>query len=96
MTKVISPSLLRKQVEEGKKIHELVEYYDLPVLQMRKALKALDLKIRKFHAPKFVFEETDLESQELVFESSTKLKKNVEEVQEEIQEEVALPNYSII
>jgi hypothetical protein len=57
MAVTIVPSTLRQQVEEGWKLKALAEHYDLPDAQMKKALKALNLTIRKFHAPKFVFAE---------------------------------------
>jgi hypothetical protein len=53
----IVPSVLKAQVEEGWKLKPLAEHYGLPVAQMTKALRALGLKIRKFHAPKFTFVE---------------------------------------
>lgn len=52
----IVPSVLKKQVSEGMKLTELVAYYNLPTTQMKKALKQLDLRIKKFYAPKFEFD----------------------------------------
>ena len=45
----------------------------MPVAQMKKALKALNLTIRKFHAPKFTFVEENVEEPqtEVVQEFST-------------------------
>ena len=51
----IVPSVLKQQVEDGMKLVALQEHYKLPATQMKAALKGLGLKIRKFHAPKFVF-----------------------------------------
>lgn len=63
----IVPSVLKNQVEEGMKLKELASFYGLPETQMKKALQAQGLKIRKFHAPKFVFlEEEQNEVQEVV------------------------------
>jgi hypothetical protein len=73
----IRPSVLKAQVEEGWKLKPLAEHYGLPVAQMSKALKALGLTIRKFHAPKFAFVEESVE--EIVV--------NAEEVVEEFQTE---------
>lgn len=53
----IKPSVLREQVETGMKLDELASHYGLPKAQMKKALGQLGLKIRRFHGPKFVFEE---------------------------------------
>lgn len=56
-TITIVPSELKKQVEEGMKKDALAAHYGLSISQMGKALKALNLTIRKFHAPAFVFAE---------------------------------------
>lgn len=63
MAITIVPSILRKQVEEGKKLNDLTEYYGLSTLQMKKALKDLGLKIRKFRKPSYIFVE-EVEEQE--------------------------------
>lgn len=57
----IVPSVLKQQVEEGWKLKPLAEHYGLPVAQMKKALQALGLTIRKFHLPKFEFVNEDQE-----------------------------------
>lgn len=57
MAVTIVPSVLRQQVEEGWKLKALAEHYGLPDAQMKRALKAQNLTIRKFHNPKFVFAE---------------------------------------
>lgn len=49
----IQASVLKQQVEEGKKLKDLCEIYSLPQSQMKRALQQLGLKIRKFHLPKF-------------------------------------------
>lgn len=51
----ITPSVLRKQVEQGMKLDALAEHYGLPKTQMKNALKQLGLKIRRIQEPKFVF-----------------------------------------
>jgi hypothetical protein len=59
----INPVILKAQVEEeGLKLEALAEHYNLSANQMRAALKQLNLKIRKFHHPKFVFVYTDEEN----------------------------------
>ena len=55
----INPKVLAQQVEDGLKLDALAEFYGLPKTQMRKALKQLDLKIRRFHKPLFEFEEVE-------------------------------------
>ena len=71
MTQVqIVPRVLKHQVEEGWKLKPLAEHYGLPEAQMKKALKSLNLKIRNFHAPKFVF----------VDETCDKIEDNVEQI----------------
>ena len=56
----IVPSVLKEQVEKGMKKKELANYYNLPMTQMTKVLQQANLKIRKFHEPKFIFvEETE-------------------------------------
>jgi len=59
MIVTIIPDILRQQVAEGWKLKTLAEHYNLPNTQIKKALKALDLTIRKFHSPKFVFAEEE-------------------------------------
>jgi hypothetical protein len=51
----ITPSVLKKQVEEGMKLDALAKHYGLPKTQMKNALKQLGLKIRRLQEPKFVF-----------------------------------------
>lgn len=55
----IVPSVIREQIEGGMKKKELAEYYGLPMAQMTKALQTMGLKIRKFHAPKFIIAEEE-------------------------------------
>lgn len=49
----IDIDLLTQQVSEGKKREELAQYWGLNISQMKNALTAAGLKIRKFHAPAF-------------------------------------------
>ncbi len=51
----IDLELLTQQVEEGKKREELAQYWGLNISQMKNALKAAGLTIRKFHKPAFEF-----------------------------------------
>ena len=57
----INLSTLRQQVQEGWKKTKLAEHYELPVAQMTQVLKQAGLKIRKFHAPKFILVDDSLE-----------------------------------
>lgn len=50
----IIKAVLAEQVEAGWKKPALAEHYGLPVSQMTQVLKDCGLKIRKFHAPKYV------------------------------------------
>lgn len=83
----IVPSVLRQQVEEGWKLKPLAEHYGLPASQMKKALQAQGLTIRKFHNPKFVFAEEateqEVEAQEVTDINETlETENSVEEVVE--------------
>lgn len=49
----IKISFLEEQVESGMKIKELAQFYELPVAQMKKALKQANLRIRSFRKPQF-------------------------------------------
>lgn len=49
----IKVSTLKEQVESGMKLKELAEFYELPVSQMKKALKQANLRIRSFRRPQF-------------------------------------------
>lgn len=86
MSKIqIRPSILKEQIENGAKLKDLVEIYELPMSQMRGILKELGFKIRKFHEKKYeilydeenLFEEeklpapTTIENYETVEESNT-------------------------
>ena len=53
----ISKSDLTQKVNDGWKKPQLAEYYGLPVTQITQALQQAQLKIRKFHKPKFVLVE---------------------------------------
>lgn len=75
----INQKTLEAQVEKGMKKQELAELYNLPVAQMTKVLQSAGLKIRKFHAPKFILvdeeEVEDVEKEEVT--------QDVEETSEE-------------
>jgi hypothetical protein len=89
MTQVqIVPRVLKQQVEEGWKLKPLAEHYGLPEAQMKQALKALGLQIRKFHAPKFVFvDETIEDNAEQVLET---IVHDAEEIVPEISNQTQL------
>lgn len=57
----INVSTLRQQVEEGWKKVRLAEHYGLPVAQMTQVLKDAGLRIRKFHAPKYILVDSSVE-----------------------------------
>jgi len=76
----IVPSVLKQQVEEGWKLKPLAEHYGLPVAQMKKALQALDLTIRKFHLPKFEFVNEDQEEVQVIEDINDTVVLEVEEV----------------
>lgn len=73
----IVKEVLEQQVQDGWKKNALAEHYGLPVAQMTKVLKDCGLKIRKFHAPKYV-----LVSEEEVTENTAV---NETEVEENVQ-----------
>lgn len=77
----IVPSVLRKQVGDGMKLVPLAEHYNLPVAQMKKALKTLNLKIRNFQEPKFVFTE-ELTQEVLDLEVESTYVPSPQEIQE--------------
>lgn len=54
MAKEIVYEELKAFIDEGKKKEELAEIYELPMSQVTKLLQQAGLKIRKFHAPKFI------------------------------------------
>lgn len=49
----IVKSVLAQEVQDGWKLKALAEKYELPVSQMKQALRQANLTIRKFHNPKF-------------------------------------------
>ena len=95
MAVTIVPSTLRQQVEEGWKLKALAEHYGLPDAQMKKALKALNLTIRKFHNPKFVFAEEQTTGQEVVVEDIIAMEaeeiNHVVETENTVEENVEAP-----
>lgn len=60
----ISLAEIAKKVEEGWKKPALAEHYGLPVSQMTKILKDANIRIRKFHEPKY----TIIDDREIVNE----------------------------
>lgn len=86
----IVPSVLKQQVEEGWKLKPLAEHYGLPVTQMKKALQALNLTIRKFHLPKFEFVNEDQEEVQVIEDINDTVVSGVEivAVQEPVVDEV--------
>ena len=79
----IDPAVLAKQVEEGMKKDALAAHYGLNISQMGAALKAQGLKIRKFHAPAFVFVTDDVATEEIDNPATTEVADAPEEVAEE-------------
>ena len=79
----INVATLTKQVEEGMKKAALAEHYGIPVSQMTVALKQAGLKIRKFHAPAFVFVTDDVATEEIDNPATTEVVDAPEEVEEE-------------
>ena len=51
---VINPEIVAEQVRIGWKKDQFAKHYDMPITQVTNMLKALGLKIRKFHKPAFV------------------------------------------
>lgn len=51
----IKKSVLTQQVQDGWKRKALAEHYEIPEMQMAQVLRQAGLKIRKFHAPKYLF-----------------------------------------
>lgn len=82
MAVTITKQDLEQKVQEGWKKKALAEHYGLPVAQMTKVLQQAGLRIRKFHAPKFVLVD------EAVDETSENYERAIEDIPVEIQEEV--------
>ena len=61
----------------------LAAHYGLNISQMGAALKAQGLKIRKFHAPAFVFVTDDVATEEIDNPATTEVADAPEEVAEE-------------
>ena len=82
---VINPEIVTEQVRIGWKKDQFAKHYDMPVTQVTNMLKALSLKIRKFHKPAFVIggsiTTTDVPQQ------NTETQETVEEVAEINQED---------
>lgn len=81
---VINPEIVAEQVRIGWKKDQFAKHYDMPMTQVTNMLKALGLKIRKFHKPAFVIggsiATTDVPQQ------NTETQETVEEVAEVNQE----------
>ena len=81
---VINPEIVAEQVRIGWKKDQFAKHYDMPITQVTNMLKALGLKIRKFHKPAFVIggsiATTDVPQQ------NTGTQETVEEVAEVNQE----------
>lgn len=90
MAVTIVPSVLRQQVEEGWKLKALAEHYGLPDAQMKRALKAQNLTIRKFHNPKFVFAEEEQTTGQIIQEAANEVVERI--VGEEINHVVETEN----
>ena len=90
----IKKSVLTQQVEDGWKRKALAEHYGLPEAQMAQVLRAAELQIRKFHAPKYLFvDDTEGETTEGIIEGNdVVVGEDVNVLQEDTQqEEVTTP-----
>lgn len=93
----IIPSVIKNQIDSGWKMSQLKEHYGLPETQMKLVLKQLNLTIRKFHMPKFVILEENVEEVQQVPETEyivedvaevaeiTEVTQNTEEIVETVQ-----------
>ena len=67
----IKKSVLTQQVQDGWKRKALAEHYEIPEMQMAQVLRRAGLKIRKFHAPKYLFvDDTEGETTEGIIEGN--------------------------
>ena len=80
----ISMSDLKARVEAGEKRDALAEHYGLPKQQMSNLLKQAGLKIRKFHAPKFVLVDDTVQPTSEVVETVVEDAQVVEAPQDEV------------
>lgn len=92
----IKKSVLTQQVEDGWKRKALAEHYEIPEMQMAQVLRRAGLKIRKFHAPKYLFvDDTEGETTEGIIEGNdVVVGEDVNVLQEDTQqqqEEVTTP-----
>ena len=87
----IKKSVLTQQVQDGWKRKALAEHYEIPEMQMAQVLRRAGLKIRKFHAPKYLFvDDTEGETTEGIIEGNDEVVgEDVNVLQEEnTQEEI--------
>ena len=85
-TKKVSLKTLKEQVEKGMKKEELAKFYNLPVAQVTKMLKAAGLKIRKFHEPAFELINDEFIEEPIVSENQEVSNENV--IEEKDNEEI--------
>lgn len=96
---VINPEIVAEQVRIGWKKDQFAKHYDMPMTQVTNMLKALGLKIRKFHKPAFVIggsiattdvPQQNTETQETVEEVNQE-NNNSEFVQEQTEQDLETP-----
>ena len=99
---VINPEIVAEQVRIGWKKDQFAKHYDMPMTQVTNMLKALGLKIRKFHKPAFVIggsiattdvPQQNIETQETVEEVAevNQENNNSEFVQEQTEQDLETP-----
>ena len=81
---IINPEIFAAQVDLGWKREQFMKHYDIPNSQLTLILNALNLKIRKFHKPKFVIEGMD----NTALEEAVNKQQTKEVVEEDTAEEV--------
>lgn len=81
---IINPEIFAAQVDLGWKREQFMKHYEIPNSQLTLILNALDLKIRKFHKPKFVIEGMD----NTALEEAVNKQQTKEVVEEDTAEEV--------
>lgn len=84
----IDPTVLAEQVQKGMKKKELAAHYGLSVVKMGEALKQCGLKIRQFHAPKFIIKQKS----EPVSDTSSDQATATEAVVEEVKDQAPIEN----
>lgn len=88
-TKTILLSHLREQVNEGMKLKQLAEYYEIPVAQMKRILKQANLRIRSFKGAPVVLID-DEETVESTVEMA--IERDAPKMEPENEEEAPNPN----